>query len=146
MRYILFTAIIVLGSLYFSFAQDSTLKYRTQNTWAKALADSSKFRPNIQSDWSMFNSYMATAADSVLFEVTISHSRDIDWNQFQRFGKIVDKRFWPSLEQNIDYYLLDDRYIIKIDETGSCFVKLSGGQLPPRDPVVLPIKISYKRK
>lgn len=146
MRYILFTAIIALGALDFSFGQDSTVKYRMQSMWVKTLADTSSFRPNSQSDWSMFNSYIAIASDSILFEVTISHSRDIDWNEFQRFGKIVERKFLPGLERNVDYYLLDDRYTIKIDEAGSCFVKLSEGQLPPRDPVVLPIKISYKRK
>jgi uncharacterized protein YqkB len=81
----------------------------------------------------------------VKLEVIISHEVNLSWKEFQYFGRIIDRNLFPVKSQEIIYYLLADSYIIKIDSNGNCFILLSTGELPPRDPVVIPIRVFYKR-
>ena len=140
--------LVIITALLYSYqclSQDSTLKMRTETVRTKSLADTTRFTPNVKSGWSLFNSYMASAGkDSIVLEAAISHDRDIDWKQYQLFGRIKDKRMTPGEDQEIKYYLLNDGYLIKIDVQGYAYIRLSEGQLPGGDPIVLPIKITFK--
>jgi len=118
-----------------------------RNVRAQELADTSKFVPNRPGAWSMYSSYLAAAGpDSVSLEAVVSHNRNADWSQYQRFGRISDKKLWPMNTVEARYYLLTDAYDIKVEKDGQCFIKLSVGQLPSNDPVVLPIRITFKGK
>lgn len=148
MRYILLSIIILLLSCAeHLFAQNAAPKMASEIAKAKALADTSSFTPNAATGWSIFSSYVNTASnDSVVLETTIAHDRDINWDEYQHFGTIKSSKLSPRQTQEVAYYLLQDAYSIKVDERGNCFVKLVSGQLPPRDPIILPINITYKRK
>ncbi|MFT3945493.1 MAG: hypothetical protein QM763_00850 [Agriterribacter sp.] len=144
MKYYLVVIVALLYS-YQSFSQDSTLKMRTEIGRIKEKADTSRFTPDIKSGWSLFGSYMAmTGKDSVVLEAAISHARDIDWKNYQLFGRIKDKSMIPGADQEIKYYLLNDGYLIKVDTQGYAYIRLADGQLPGGDPIVLPIKITFK--
>lgn len=126
---------------------DSSLRLRLNHVRSQALADTSKFVPNRATDWSLFNAYASTAGqDSVVLETVIEHNRNLDWKVYQVFGRITDKRLWPRQEQEVPFKLLTDAYSIKVETNGLCSIRLMGGQLPPNDPVVLPISITFKVK
>lgn len=130
-----------------SLSPDSTLAFRMRNVRVQELADTSKFVPNRQGAWALYSSYLAAAGpDSILLEAIVSHSRDADWSQYQRFGRIRDKKLWPLNTVEARSYLLSDAYDIKVEKDGWCFIKLGAGQLPSTDPVVLPIRITFKGK
>lgn len=144
MKYYLVIVIALLHS-YQCFSQDSTLKMRAEAGRIKELADTSRFTPNVKSGWSLFGSYMAMAGkDSIVLETVISHAWDIDWTQYQLFGRIKDNSMMPGRDQEIKYYLLNDSYLVKVDMQGYAYIRLVDGQLPGRDPVVLPIKVTFK--
>ena len=126
---------------------DATLSFRMRNMRVNEMADTSKFVPNRQNAWSLYTSYVSTRGrDSVVLEATVSHSRDADWSQYQLFGAIRDKKLWPPDAVEARSMLLTDVYDIRVDKDGRCFIKLSAGQLPSTDPVVLPIRITFKGK
>jgi hypothetical protein len=126
---------------------DTTLAFRMRNVRAQELADTSRFVPNRQGAWFLYNSYVAAAGrDSIMLEAVVSRSRDADWSQHQRFGRITDKKFWPRNVIEARYYLITDAYDIRIEKDGWCSIKLAEGQLPSTDPVVLPIRITFKGK
>lgn len=128
-----------------SLAPDSTLSLRMAHRRASELADTSGFVPNRQGAWSLFASYVSTRGrDSVVLEAAVSHSRDADWSQYRPFGRIRDKKLWPPDAVEARYWLLTDVYDIRVQKDGWCFIKLSEGQLPSTDPVVLPIRITFK--
>jgi hypothetical protein len=130
-----------------SLAPDTALDLRMRKERIKALADTSKFVPNREKQWSLFNSYVAAEGrDSIMLEAVVSRSRDANWDQHQRFGKITDKKFWPRNVIEARYYLLTDAYDIRVEKDGWCSIKLAEGQLPSTDPVVLPIRITFKGK
>ncbi len=130
-----------------SLSPDSTLAFRMRDARIRELADTSKFVPNRQGAWSLYSSYLAAAGpDSILLEAAVSHNRDADWSQYQRFGRIRDKQFWPMTTVEARSLLLADVYDIRVEKDGWCFIKLSKGQLPSTDPVVLPIRITFKGK
>lgn len=128
-------------------AQDSLLKNRMMRMQISLNADSAQFAPASAKGWRIYQSYVkAIKRDSVGVQVVISRSRKADWGEFQTFGKIVDKKLWPSTTQEIKYKLLRDNYLVKVDVDGSCSLKLVDGAVPSRDPVVLPIKFTFKSK
>ncbi|OQP56312.1 hypothetical protein [Niastella populi] len=134
-----------IGNLPASLAPDSTLSLRMAHRRASELADTSGFVPNRQGAWSLFASYVSTRGrDSVVLEAAVSHSRDADWSQYRPFGRIRDKKLWPPNAVEARYWLLTDVYDIRVQKDGWCFIKLSEGQLPSTDPVVLPIRITFK--
>jgi hypothetical protein len=130
-----------------SLAPDTALDLRMRKERLKALADTSKFAPNRENHWSLFNSYVAAEGrDKIVLEATIEHDRDGNWGEYLQFGRIIDKKLWPREVQEVQYYLLTDLYGIRIEPDGRCSIKLLEGQLPQTDPVILPIRITFKGK
>jgi hypothetical protein len=129
--------IICVG--YASFAQDMDTKARNQ-------ADTTNFSPNKADGWTIYNSFLKqVSSDSVLIEVIVRHNRNINWMQYQYIGYIKNSAFVPIQQQEIKFYLLNDRYKLKIDYNGRCYICLDSGQLPPRDPVIIPFRALYRR-
>jgi hypothetical protein len=137
---------IILCIVQHGFGQRGDLKSRTSDVVTRSKADTSRFSADKTTGWSLYNSYVEPIGkDSVLLEVIIRHDRNIKWEQFQYFGRITDRKMLPAQTQEVKYFLITDEYVLKVEANGHCSISLSDGQLPPRDPVILPIRIVYKR-
>lgn len=134
---ILFFTIIILGTVVKSYSQN--------NAAAFAAADSSRFSINNNGGWQLYNSYLNKyKPDSVQVEIIIQHNNNINWQQEQYIGKIKFADLKPTLTQKLPFSLLDDNYILSIDNNGKCYLKWVSGNLPAASPVVVPIKAYYK--
>jgi hypothetical protein len=138
---ILIKIITVLAIIYFSsvnvvFAQDDSA--------ALAAADTSRFSPNATDGWQLFNSYVHSyASDSATLELVIQHANNIDWTAEQYVGQISYQPLHPPNGQNIPFIFAANNYVLRIDNTGKCYLKLTDGALPADDPFVIPLKIFY---
>lgn len=108
-------------------------------------ADTSRFNTDKESSWVLFNSYVGRyTPDTVTFEFIIQNGRkSIDWKEPQYIGKIKDTGLLPATEQLIEYFLLENSYIVRITEKGDCYINLNKGFLPPTDPVIIPVQVRY---
>ena len=62
------------------------------NSKAFAAADSSRFSPNKNGGWKLFNSFVNIyQKDSAQVELILQHDGIIDWKQEQMIGKIIVK-------------------------------------------------------
>ncbi len=113
---------------------------------ALAVADTSGFSVNQKDGWSLFNSYVNLYnADSVQMELIVQHGNNIEWREEHFLGTIKDAAFLPKTNQNILYHLLSDEFMLRIDTEGKCYLRLSSSSLPTKNPVVIPIKVYYKK-
>jgi len=111
---------------------------------ALAAADSSNFSPDKQEGWQLYNSYISSyTTDSVTLELIIQHANTGYWNAEQFMGRIKAHNYLPLKEQKLIYQLVDNSYLIRITTKGKCYISLANGMVPPKGPVVLPIKIKY---
>lgn len=137
----LFSAFLVPISCLASFSTCA----QQNDSLATAHADTTQFSPNRTGEWILFNSYLSTEpTDSVAFEVIVRHDRNsINWREDQYIGHIKTESIFPQQGQSISYFLLQDQYNIRIDIDGKCYLRLVDGNLPPYDPVTIPVQIKY---
>ena len=127
---------ILLGTITSGFAQN--------NAAAFAAADSSKFSINTSGGWQLYNSYLTQfKPDSVQVELIIQHE-NINLQQEQYIGNIKYIPFRPAVEQTVSFNLLQDRYTLRIETMGKCYLRFISGTLPVGNPMVLPLKVYYK--
>jgi len=112
---------------------------------AFARADTSRFSPNLSGGWQLFNSYVTTyQGTGATLELVIQHANNIDWTTENYVGKISYKPLQPSNEQRISFNFSSNNYMLRINNTGKCYLKLANGALPVTDPFVIPLKIFYQ--
>ncbi len=112
---------------------------------AFAAADTSRFSPNIDEGWQLFNSYVTNLQnDSARLELIIQHTNNINWTVDQYVGVISDSSLIPSEEQDVPFSLLTNNYNLRIDTAGKCYIRFVNGDLPTDDPFVIPLKLIYK--
>jgi hypothetical protein len=114
---------------------------------ALAAADTTNFTVNRKDGWQLYNSCLTpVSADSVMIELIVQHSRDINWGQEQQVGKIKPESFFPKAGQTLVFKLLDDAWQLRVDKNGKCYLRLASGSLPDEaDPVVIPVRAVYKK-
>jgi hypothetical protein len=111
----------------------------------KASADSSYIAVNKKAGWQFFSSYLAPIkADSVIIEMVVQHDRTIDWKQDQLIGHIKQDSMFPKTSQVISFMLMFDEYLLRVEPSGKCYLRLAKGAIPDGDPVILPIRAKYK--
>jgi hypothetical protein len=121
-----------------------TNTFSQNNTAAFAAADSSNFSVNSQEDWQLYNSYLSDyKTDSVQMELIVQHDNNINWSVDQYIGIIKYAPLLPQTDQSIQFNLLSDGYILRIETTGKCYLHFLAGYLPSANPVVIPIKVYY---
>jgi hypothetical protein len=137
-RLIFFVAILFICTVTFAQKQDKALALET--------ADTTNFSVNNQAGWQLFNSYVAAVkTDSVTIEIVIQHSRTLDWAQEQLVGHIKPETLFPKANQTVSFNLLFDLYQLRVEPSGKCYLRLTSGSLPDGDPVIIPIRVVYKR-
>jgi len=115
------------------------------NNKAFAAADSSRFSPNKNGGWKLFNSFLNIyQKDSAQVELILQHDGIMDWKQEQMIGNIKYQPLQPSVEQTLPFNLLNESYSLRIDDKGKCFLKFINGQIPTLDPFIIPFKVNYK--
>ena len=116
------------------------------NTAAMAAADSSRFSVNRLGGWQLFNSFVsAISQDSVQLEFIVQHDKNINWSQEQLVGKIKSSTLVPQYTQEIPFSVLSTSFTIRITDQGKCYMKISDGNAPEGDTVILAVKIFYKK-
>lgn len=115
--------------------------------WSAAMrnADSTGFSPNLKDGWGLFNSYVSRNSDgSVSLEFIIQHAKQgIDWSKEQLVGRMKNNALLPSMDRYVNFYLIYDMYMVHITREGKCYLSLAKGNLPPGDPVILPIQVKF---
>jgi hypothetical protein len=112
---------------------------------ALAAADTSRFSPNTNDGWQLFNSYVHSyGGNRATLELVIQHANNIDWTADQYVGQISYQPLQPSGGQDISFIFAANNYTLSIDSTGKCYLKLANGALPTDDPFVIPLKIFYQ--
>lgn len=114
---------------------------------ATSRADTSRFSINQPGGWVLYNSFAEKAGnDSIRLMVIIRHERgNLDWRQYQLFGKIKTNNLRPAADREVSYRLMKDVYKIKIAKTGDCYLRLENGELPPGNPTILPVDILFPK-
>jgi hypothetical protein len=107
--------------------------------------DTLPFVPDSTTGWHMYATYMnQDTPDSVRFEVILRHVALGGWKSDHYIGQISQSNFFPKKNQVSTYYLLRDRWKIKVNKSGEVYIKLDSGSAPPGYPVVLPINTRFK--
>jgi hypothetical protein len=131
--------------LFTIFSIISSVAKSQNNSIAFAAADSSKFSPNLKDGWQLFNSYVSTyKKDSATLELIIQHTNNINWTKEQFIGKIKYPALLPKAEQVAFFTLISNKYRIRIETTGRCYLNFIAGAIPTGEPVILPLTIFYK--
>jgi len=121
------------------------IAFSQNDSAALAAADTSRFSPNGDEGWQLYNSYVApVSGDSATLELILQHANNIDTTMEQFVGVIKDVLLIPSQEQVISFNLLINNYLLRIDTVGRCYIRFLNGDVPPDDPFVIPLKIFYK--
>jgi len=111
-----------------------------------AAADTTRFLPNSDSGWQLYNSYVANyKTDSATVELIVQHKNNISLLQEQLLGKITYIGLVPAKEQYLAFNVMNTIYWLRIDTRGQCYLKLAAGTPPYEDPFVLPLKVFYQR-
>jgi hypothetical protein len=133
--------------LVFLLALIPILRVKAQNySQGLAAADTSRFSPNRQGGWQLFNSYVATyGQDSATLELILQHANAIVLTQEWLVGKITYAALIPGKEQIVPFNLMNTIYWLRIDTAGFCYLRLATGAAPTDDPFILPVKVFYHR-
>lgn len=116
------------------------------NQAALAAADTTNFSKNTSGGWSLYNSYLAhLSEDSVRLELILQQSNAISWQEEQYVGKIKTESLRPATERVLSFVLSGNIYQISIKPTGKCYLKLSSGSVPTNYPVIIPLRVIYKK-
>jgi len=137
-KLIFFVAMLLFCN--FTFAQ------KHKHGMAVETADTTNFNVNYQSGWQIYNSYVAPInADSVVIEIILQHDRAIDWKQEQLIGHIKLTPVNPKISQTTSFMLMFDEYKLRVEPNGRCYLWLAKGAIPDGDPLIIPVKVAYKR-
>jgi hypothetical protein len=137
-RYLFLLLLALLAFRDISFGQSDSA--------ALAAADTTRFSVNGSEGWLLYNSYVvAHGTDSVELELVIRHDNNINWQEEHYIGKIKFEGLIPQTSQTIDYYLMSDQFAVRLDTTGKCYLKFVSGAVPSANPVVIPIRLIYKK-
>jgi hypothetical protein len=119
--------------------------FAQNNAAALAAADSSRFSINTNGGWQLYNSYVSQyKTDSVQLELIVQHTNNINWNQEQYVGKVKYGPLQPHSGQMLSFNLLADKYVLRVEPNGKCYVRFVSGILPATNPFILPLKVYYK--
>lgn len=117
-----------------------------QHSEVLAAVDSTNFSINRDENWELYKAaFTPLVNDTVLLEMIVEHDRFLEWENEQLIGKIKEKDYVPYTEQSVDFKLLTDSYNLRIDLDGKCYLRLVEGEIPPSDPVFIPIRLYYLR-
>jgi hypothetical protein len=111
-------------------------------------ADTTNYSLIDSSGWKLLNSFAALNAfnDSVKLDIIVFNDSDsINWHYEQYIGYIKPNIFKPLTEKIIQYQLLEKQYVIRVTTEGVCYLSLPAGNLPPENPVAIPISVAFKR-
>lgn len=137
----LLTVLVMLCTVSATFAQSNSDKDK-----ALAAADTSYFSVNKKDGWQMYNSYASNVSvDSIQLEVILQHDANINWQNRNYIGKIKGSAFRPQSTRVAQYIWINTVFEIQINTDGSCYIKLVSGPLPQGNPVVLPVRVIYKK-
>ena len=111
-----------------------------------ASADSSYIAVNKRAGWQFLTSYLTPIkSDSVMIEMIVQHDKTIDWTQEQLVGRIKSISMLPKISQTVLFNLIENVYQLRIEPNGKCYLRLATGTLPDVDPVIIPIRATYRR-
>lgn len=137
-KLIFFVAMLLTCNL--TFAQKHNHGMAVEN------ADTTNFKVNYQAGWQIYNSYVEPInTDSVVVEIILQHDRAIDWKQEQFVGRIKLASGVPKTSQTTSFMLMFDEYQLRVEPNGRCYLWLAKGAIHDGDPVIIPVKVSYKR-
>jgi len=102
----------ILSLAYFFVLFFAQQVYAQDNNKAFAAADSSKFSPNKNGGWQLYNSFINnTSKDSVQLELIMQYDGVLDWKTEQFLGRIKETSFKPIKEQELPFKLLNETYV-----------------------------------
>jgi hypothetical protein len=137
-RLLSLTLILFLTGLSRSFSQDHAA--------ALAVADSVNFSINRGDGWKLFNSYATVyKKDSVQLEMILQHNNTVNWKVEQLVGKVKTASLIPQKEQMLVFNLMMTNYSLRVDTNGKCYLLLTSGPVPQEDPVIIPVRVFYKK-
>jgi len=114
--------------------------------FAKASADSSYIAVNKKAGWQFLTSYLTPIkSDSVMIEMIVQHDKTINWSQEQLVGRIKSTSMIPRRSRTISFNLIENVYQLRVEPDGKCYLWLGSGSLPDADPVIIPVRATYKR-
>jgi hypothetical protein len=110
------------------------------------LIDSVNFTANWSAGWSQYNSYVNVENDSVRVELILKRNsgNNINWNQISFIGTIAPI-YIPRFEQSINFKEPNREWSLKVKTDGKFYIRLIKGIAPFSNPIILPIKIEYKK-
>ena len=137
---------IIYFTLLLFFCSASEKGSAQNNAAAIAHADTTGFSCNGNGGWQLYNSYVAAkGADSVQVEIILQHSNNIALTMEQYVGKIKLSALRPAAERTAFFYITGNRYYLRVNNDGKCYLRFMSGALPGGEPLILPVKITYKK-
>jgi len=124
-------------------AQDSSTF--VTKVFAKVSADSSYIAVNKRAGWQSFVSYLTQVkTDSVLIELVVKNDHTINFKQEQLVGRIKSGTMLPKTGQTVAFNIIGAQYQLRIEPDGRCYLLLVAGSLPTGDPLIIPVRATYK--
>lgn len=115
--------------------------------YQKALdaADITNFSVNGKGGWQLYNSCLTPIGkDSVLIELILQHDINIDWESEHEVGKIKTNSFLPKNDQDVYFKLIENRYKLRIEQSGKCFLTVLDALPDNANPAIIPVRVKYK--
>lgn len=135
------TILVMLCTVSTTFAQSNDDREK-----ALAAADTSFFSVNKKEGWQIYNSYASNVtADSIQLEVILQHDADINWQNSTYIGKLKNPGFKPQSTRLAQFNWVNMVFEVQVNADGSCYMRLVSGQLPPGNPVVIPVMVRYRK-
>lgn len=112
---------------------------------AISAADSTNFSVNKKENWQLYNSYLSfIEKDSVMIELILQHDTNINWEEEHEVGKIKTNSFLPKSEQTVYFKLIENKYQLRIEKNGKCFLTVLDALPNDTNPVIIPVRVKYK--
>lgn len=135
------TILVMLSALSATFAQSDNDRNK-----ALASADTSYFSVNKKEGWQLYNSYASNVvADSTQLEVILQHDAGINWQNSNYIGKLKGTAFKPQTTRLAQFTWITTVFEVQINTDGNCYMRLVSGPLPQGNPVVIPVRMVYKK-
>ena len=140
-------SIIIILAFLFTICSSTFSQNTKESVLAKATSDSSSFVINVKGGWQQYgSSVVPISTDRILLETIVQHIKTgIDWTLEQYIGKIKSNSSRPSKSQTASFDLLRNNYELRIEANGKCYIRLASGNLPDSNPVIIPIRVVFKK-
>jgi hypothetical protein len=136
--------VLILLSFGEVVAQDNSIILA--KAFTSGSAESSYIVVNKKASWQFLTSYLTPIkSDSVMIEMIVQHDKTAEWNQEQLVEHIRLASMLPKRSRTVSFNLIENVYQLRIEPNGKCYLRLDTGSLLDTDPVIIPVRATYKR-